>query len=71
MHTWNSIGHMTNPFLYGEVQSEWTDKEIYLRCSPEVNKALHQQNAILTVYQVCCDTYFQKKYPRLPCLDLA
>lgn len=45
---WNVIGHSTNPALYQEVQSDWTNKEIYLRCSPDINKMMHKNDAVFS-----------------------
>jgi hypothetical protein len=28
--SWNVIGHQTNPALYQEVQSDWSNKEMYV-----------------------------------------
>lgn len=44
--SWSVIGHCTNPAMYREVQSDWSNKQIYLKCSPDVNKLMHQQNAV-------------------------
>ncbi|XP_013392753.1 F-box only protein 4 [Lingula anatina] len=41
---WEVIGHTTNPAMYKEVQSDWSNKEIYLRCSPEVNRLRRRMN---------------------------
>ncbi|KAK3091892.1 hypothetical protein FSP39_023485 [Pinctada imbricata] len=43
---WKRISHTTNPALYQEVESDWSNKQIYLRCSPEVNHLMHQENVI-------------------------
>lgn len=45
---WNVIGHQTNPALYQEVQSDWSNKEIYLKCSPHVNKMMHKNDAVFS-----------------------
>lgn len=46
--SWNVIGHKTNPALYQEVQSDWSNKEIYLRCSPHINKLMHKNDAVFS-----------------------
>lgn len=43
---WHAIGHNTNPKLYQEVKSDWTNKEIYLKCSPHINKLMHKNDAV-------------------------
>lgn len=60
---WNMIGHNTNPAMYKEVDSDWSNKEIYLRCSPEVNRLMHQQNAIFSNISSMLRYFLPKKTP--------
>ncbi|WAR23598.1 FBX4-like protein [Mya arenaria] len=62
---WDVIGHNTNPAMYKEVESEWSNKEIYLRCSPEVNTLMHQQNALINNLTSMLRYFFPKKTPML------
>ncbi|KAL4236608.1 common myeloid progenitor cell proliferation [Mactra antiquata] len=61
--TWNQIGHNTNPFIYREVESDWSNKQIYLRCSPEVNQMMHQQNALFSNLTYMLRYFLPKKIP--------
>lgn len=52
--TWPQISHVTNPQIYTEAASDFSFKEIYLRCSPEVlarqreeSSAFHQVSSVL------------------------
>ncbi|KAL8618622.1 hypothetical protein ACOMHN_015732 [Nucella lapillus] len=52
--TWPQVSHVTNPQIYTEAASDFSSKEIYLRCSPEVlsrqreeNWAFHQVSSVL------------------------
>ncbi|XP_060582950.1 F-box only protein 4-like [Ruditapes philippinarum] len=60
---WNMIGHNTNPAMYKEVNSDWSNKEIYLRCSPEVTKLMHQQNALFSNISSMLRYFLPKKTP--------
>ncbi|XP_053390204.1 F-box only protein 4-like [Mercenaria mercenaria] len=60
---WNMIGHNTNPAIYKEVDSDWPNKEIYLRCSPEVNRLMHQQNALFSNISSMLRYFLPKKTP--------
>lgn len=60
---WNVIGHSTYPAIYKEVESDWSNKEIYLRCSPEVNRLMHQQNAVFSNISNMLRYFLPKKTP--------
>ncbi|XP_052255798.1 F-box only protein 4-like isoform X1 [Dreissena polymorpha] len=63
IHQWDVIGHNTNPAIYKEVESEWSNKEIYLRCSPGVKKLMHQNNAMFSNVTSMLRYLFPKKTP--------
>lgn len=65
IQSWNIISHLTNPAMYKEVQSEWTNKEIFLRCSPEVNKIMHERNSMLTSISNMLRYFLPKKVPKI------
>ncbi|KAK3592045.1 hypothetical protein CHS0354_019300 [Potamilus streckersoni] len=62
---WDVIGHNTYPGLYKEVQSEWTNKDIYLRCSPEVTELMIQRNAVFHNISSLLRYFLPKKVPML------
>ncbi|XP_070563827.1 F-box only protein 4-like [Ptychodera flava] len=60
MITWNKIGHRSCPLTYDEVNSDLSNKNIYIRCSPDINcKVEHFQLTNLL------RSLFPKKPPRL------
>lgn len=61
--TWNVIGHNTNPEIYKEVGSDWTNKAIYLRCSPVVNKMMYEQNTMFHNISNMLRYFLPKKTP--------
>lgn len=61
---WHIISHSTNPDLYKQVHSEWSNKEIYLRCSPEVNQLMHKQNAVFNSITSMIRYFLPKKVPK-------
>ncbi|OWF40842.1 F-box only protein 4-like [Mizuhopecten yessoensis] len=65
IQSWNMISHLTNPALYREVQSEWSNKEIFLRCSPEINKIIHEKNSMLTSISNMLRYFFPKKVSKI------
>lgn len=62
---WNTIGHSTNPEMYKECQSDWTFKEIYLRCSPEVNELVRDTNLHFHQLSAVLRSFWPKKTPKL------
>ncbi|XP_074641857.1 F-box only protein 4-like [Tubulanus polymorphus] len=47
MYHWKIINHRTNPNMYWECASDWTSKEIYLRCCPDTNQQRgHHQEVV-------------------------
>ncbi|XP_060078195.1 F-box only protein 4-like [Ylistrum balloti] len=65
IQSWNIISHLTNPALYREVQSEWSNKEIFLRCSPEINQIMHERNSMLTSISNMLRYFLPKKVPKI------
>lgn len=63
--SWNIIGHMTNPILYQEVESEWSNKDIYLRCCPEINQLMHKQHSVFTSISSMLRYFLPKKVPKV------
>lgn len=47
---WTQVSHTSNPEVYTDVDSDLSQKEIYLRCSPEVLKNQREENT--TFHQV-------------------
>lgn len=62
---WNVIGHQTNPGLYIEVESEWSNKEIYLRCSPHINYLMREDNALISSLTNMIRYFLPKKTPKI------
>ncbi|XP_050402109.1 F-box only protein 4 [Patella vulgata] len=62
---WEVLSFTTNPKMYQEVNSEWSYKEIYMKCSPEANRSWKKINS--TFYQVSnmLKYFFPKKAPRV------
>ncbi|XP_033738378.1 F-box only protein 4-like [Pecten maximus] len=65
IQSWNIISHLTNPAMYKEVQSEWTNREIFLRCSPEINRIMHERNSMLTSISNMLRYFLPKKVPKI------
>lgn len=63
IHKWSTIGHNTNPSMYKEVNSEMTNKEIYLSCSPEVKMLQRQQNDVFSNISTILRYFLPKKTP--------
>ncbi|XP_013078974.2 F-box only protein 4-like [Biomphalaria glabrata] len=63
--SWSQISHMTNPKMYQEVNSEWSLKEIYLKCSPEFQKQLRQSNSTFHQVSSVLKYFVPKKVPKV------
>lgn len=63
IHMWNTIGHNTNPAIYKEVDSELSNKEIYLRCSPEIKMLQRQHNDVFSNISTILRYFLPKKTP--------
>ncbi|CAL1543841.1 unnamed protein product [Lymnaea stagnalis] len=62
---WTQISHMTNPKMYQEVNSEWSQKEIYLKCSPEFQKSMRQSNSAFHQVSSMLKYFVPKKVPKV------
>ncbi|XP_059155269.1 F-box only protein 4-like [Physella acuta] len=62
---WTQISHTTNPQMYQEVSSDWSQKEIYLKCSPEVHKQLHHPNTTFHNVTSMFKYLMPKKVPKV------
>lgn len=65
IRSWNVISHRTNPGLYKEVESEWSNKEIYLHCSPTTNHLMHEENALFRSFTSMIRSFLPKKTPNI------
>lgn len=63
--SWTQISHMTNPKMYQEVNSEWSQKEIYLKCSPEFQKSMRQSNSAFHHVSSMLKYFVPKKVPKV------
>ncbi|PVD22809.1 hypothetical protein C0Q70_16065 [Pomacea canaliculata] len=63
-HTWSQVTHCTNPEVYQEASSEWTYKEIYLRCSPDVIKSQRGTNSTFHQVSTVLKYLLPKKVPK-------
>lgn len=63
IHKWSTIGHCSNPAIYREVDSELSNKEIYLRCSPEIKMLQNQQNYVFNNISSLLKYFLPKKTP--------
>ncbi|XP_005092137.1 F-box only protein 4 [Aplysia californica] len=61
---WPLISHVTNPQMYSDVECEWSTKEIYLRCSPDFHKQLHQANSTFHHVSSVLKYLMPKKVPK-------
>ncbi|KAH9515362.1 hypothetical protein Btru_014251 [Bulinus truncatus] len=65
VRSWAQISHMTNPKMYQEVNSEWSQKEIYLKCSPEFQKQLRRSNSTFHQVSSVLKYFVPKKVPKV------
>ncbi|CAH1773448.1 unnamed protein product [Owenia fusiformis] len=63
--SWSIIGHTTNPTMYKECQSDWSNKEIYLRCSPQVNNLKIRENLNFHYISSLLRSFLPKKVPKV------
>ncbi|XP_022317177.2 F-box only protein 4-like isoform X1 [Crassostrea virginica] len=62
---WNMISHRTNPGLYKEAESEWSNKEIYLHCSPQTSHLMHEENSLFRSFTSMIRSFLPKKTPKI------
>ncbi|BFY99993.1 hypothetical protein BsWGS_03033 [Bradybaena similaris] len=65
MQKWSQISHVTNPRMYLEINSEWSCKEIYLRCSPDFSRHLRQVHSTFHHVSSLLKYLLPKKIPKV------
>jgi len=63
--SWSTITHLTNPQMYIDIECEWSTKEIYLKCSPEFQRQLHQANSTFHQVSSVLKSFIPKKIPKV------
>ncbi|XP_071119258.1 F-box only protein 4-like [Haliotis cracherodii] len=62
---WDVLSHTANPKLYQETESELTDKEVYFKCSPEVQQCQRQELSTFHQVSQVLKSFLPKKAPRV------
>ncbi|XP_076463066.1 F-box only protein 4-like [Babylonia areolata] len=63
--TWSQVSHVTNPQTYTEAASDFSCKEIYLRCSPEVQMKHREENSTFHQVSSMLKYLMPKKAPKV------
>ncbi|GFS18266.1 F-box only protein 4-like [Elysia marginata] len=62
---WPQISHLSNPQLYLEVNSDWSQKEIYLKCSPAFQRQLKAATSTFQQVSSVLKSFMPRKVPRV------
>lgn len=63
--SWSQVSHTSNPHVYSEVNSDLANKEIYLRCSPEVQANQREENSTFHQVSTVLKYLMPKKSPKV------
>ncbi|GFN98552.1 F-box only protein 4-like [Plakobranchus ocellatus] len=62
---WSQISNVTNPRLYLEMDSDWSQKEIYLKCSPVVQQQLKVATSTFQQVSSYLKSFIPRKVPKV------
>ncbi|KAK3735432.1 hypothetical protein RRG08_015625 [Elysia crispata] len=62
---WPQMSHLSNPQVYLEVDSDWSQKEIYLKCSPTFQSQLKAATSTFQQVSSMLRSFIPRKVPRV------
>lgn len=65
MQQWSQMSHLSNPQLYQMVESDWSQKEIYLKCSPAFQRQFKTATSTFQQVSSVLKSFIPRKVPRV------
>ncbi|RUS72654.1 hypothetical protein EGW08_019592 [Elysia chlorotica] len=62
---WRQMSHLSNPQLYRQVDSDWSQKEIYLKCSPSFQRQVKAATSTFQQVSSVLRSFIPRKVPRV------